>query len=141
VTNPAKAPHLVLLRFSGELSTKARATRRQFVTQLLRNVRDALAAEGYQGEIERHHERVFVEVSSPDAIEALERVFGLQSLSPAERRPCASLSEIVVAGQPGSTWKTPRSPPTWRCTGVRPTSSPSGAQGGADSPSALASAP
>jgi thiamine biosynthesis protein ThiI len=99
VKNPSSEPHLVLLRFSGELSTKARATRRQFVTQLLRNVKDALASEGYQGQIERHHDRVFVEVSSPDAISTLERVFGLQSLSPALRRPGSSLKELVSAGE------------------------------------------
>jgi thiamine biosynthesis protein ThiI len=92
-------PHLVLLRFSGELSIKARATRRQFVTQLLRNVKDALASEGFRGGIERHHDRVFVEVSRPDAISVLERVFGLQSLSPAFRRPGSSLEEIVSAGR------------------------------------------
>jgi thiamine biosynthesis protein ThiI len=98
VKTPASEPHLVLLRFSGELSIKARATRRQFVTQLLRNVKDALVSEGYQGEIERHHDRVFVEVSSTGAISVLERVFGLQSLSPVLRRPGSSLDEIVSAG-------------------------------------------
>jgi thiamine biosynthesis protein ThiI len=98
VKTSGSEPHLVLLRFSGELSTKARATRRQFVTRLVRNVKDALASEGYQGEIERYHERVFVEVSSPGAVSVLERVFGLQSLSPAIRRPGSSLEEIVPAG-------------------------------------------
>jgi thiamine biosynthesis protein ThiI len=91
-------PQLVLLRFSGELSTKARATRRQFVTRLLRNLKDALASEGYQGEIERHHDRVLVQISSPGAISVLERIFGLQSLSPALRRPASSLQEIVSDG-------------------------------------------
>jgi len=98
VKTPAFEPHLVLLRFSGELSIKARATRRQFVTRLLRNVKDALASEGYQGEIQRHHDRVLVEVSSPGAVSVLERIFGLQSLSPALRRPGSSLEEIVSAG-------------------------------------------
>jgi thiamine biosynthesis protein ThiI len=86
------------MRFSGELSIKARATRRQFVTRLLRNVKDALASEGYQGEIERYHDRVFVQVSSPEAICVLERIFGLQSLSPVLRRPGSSVEEIVSAG-------------------------------------------
>ena len=98
VKTPASEPHLLLLRFSGELSTKGRATRRQFVTRLLRNVKDALSAEGYQGKIERHHDRVFVEVSNPGAISVLERIFGLQSLSPVLRRPGSSLDEIVSAG-------------------------------------------
>lgn len=98
VSTHGDPPALVLLRFSGELSTKARATRRQFVTQLLRNVKDALASEGYQGEIERHHDRIFVEVSGPEAIDVLARVFGLQSLSPAFRAPGSSLGEVVSAG-------------------------------------------
>jgi thiamine biosynthesis protein ThiI len=68
------------------------------VTRLLRNIKDALVSEGYPGEIERHHERVFVEVSNPGAISVLERVFGLQSLSPVLRRPGSSLEEIVSAG-------------------------------------------
>ena len=97
--NSGSETHLALLRFSGELWTKARATRRQFVTRLLRNVKDALAAEGYQGEIERHHDRVFIEVSSPGAISVLERIFGLQSLSLVRRRPGSSLEEVVSAGQ------------------------------------------
>jgi thiamine biosynthesis protein ThiI len=99
VKTPPGEPHLVLLRLSGEISTKGRATRRQFVTQLLRNLKDALASEGYQGEVERRHDRIFVEVSSPEAISVLERVFGFQSLSPVLRRPGSSLEEIVAAGR------------------------------------------
>ena len=37
-----RAPRLALLRFSGELSTKARATRLQFRSRLTQNLRDAL---------------------------------------------------------------------------------------------------
>ena len=38
--------NLVLLRFSGDVHIKARATRQQFVRRLLNNLQDALAAEG-----------------------------------------------------------------------------------------------
>lgn len=90
---------LVLLRFSGELSTKAKATRRQFVTRLARNVRDALAAEGLEGGVERRYDRLFVRLREPRGREALQRVFGVQSLSLAERRPVSGLDDVVAHGE------------------------------------------
>lgn len=93
---------LLLLRFSGELSTKAKATRRQFVTQLMRNLRDALAAEGVAGEIERHYDRLFVHLPASEAApgeQALGRVFGVQSLSRAVRREVGGLDELVDQGE------------------------------------------
>ena len=39
---------LVILRFSGELSTKARATRYQFTRRLLHNLRNALESQGIE---------------------------------------------------------------------------------------------
>lgn len=91
---------LVLLRFSGELATKARATRRQFTTRLLRNVKDALAAHGYRAEVERRHDRVFLHVSSPEAAGPVRRVFGIQSLSPVESRPASGVDDVVREAVP-----------------------------------------
>jgi thiamine biosynthesis protein ThiI len=91
-------PHVFLLRFSGELSTKARATRAQFVTRLLRNVRDALASASIEANVVRRYERVLVEAADPAAEEVLARVFGLQSLSRVERRPGERLDDVVSAG-------------------------------------------
>ena len=94
----SELPHVFLLRFSGELGTKARVTRAQFVTRLLRNVRDALARAGIEAKVVRRHERVRVEAADAAAEEVLSRVFGLQSLSKVERRPGGRLDEVVAAG-------------------------------------------
>lgn len=89
---------LVLVRLSGEVSTKARSTRRAFATRLVRNLRDVLAAEGEGGSIERRYDRIFVWLERPEHAEALARVFGLQSLSRAERHPAERLEDVVEAG-------------------------------------------
>lgn len=90
---------VVLLRLSGELSTKARPTRRAFLVRLARNVKDALASEGIPGALVRRHDRIVVETSDPRAPELLARVFGVQSVSRAERHPVASLDEVVQVGE------------------------------------------
>jgi len=87
---------VVLLRLSGEVSTKARATRRAFVVRLAKNVRDALASEGIEGAVVRRHERILVESSDARAPGLLTRVFGVQSVSRAERHPVASLEALVA---------------------------------------------
>lgn len=91
-------PCVFLLRLSGELGTKARVTRSQFVTRLLRNVRDALASHGIDSKVLRRWERVLVEAADPAAEAVLARVFGLQSLSRVERRAGERLDEVVSAG-------------------------------------------
>jgi thiamine biosynthesis protein ThiI len=90
---------VVLLRLSGEVSTKARPTRRAFVVQLARNVKDALASEGIEGRITRRHERVLVETADARAPEVLARVFGVQSASSARCHPVASLDDVVALGE------------------------------------------
>jgi thiamine biosynthesis protein ThiI len=68
-------PRHALLRLSGEVGTKARATRRQFRDRLAANVRDALA-------------------TLPGAAR-LTRVFGLQSISWVDRRPISSKEDVL----------------------------------------------
>ncbi|MCP5055306.1 MAG: tRNA 4-thiouridine(8) synthase ThiI [bacterium] len=92
-------PALILLRLSGELSTKAKATRRQFVTRLLRNLRDALDETGHGYHVERRYERILVELKDASDLPRLERLFGLQSLAPAERHEVHTLDEIVEHGE------------------------------------------
>ncbi len=89
---------LVLLRFSGEISTKARETRWRFVSQLLRNAGDALRSEGVAHKLTRRHDRVIVELAHPRGVSALARVFGIQSVSVAVRRPGRTLDEVVAGG-------------------------------------------
>jgi thiamine biosynthesis protein ThiI len=89
---------LVLLRYSGDLTTKAPATRRRFVDQLLRNLRDAIASEGATVKLRPTRDRIFAEVSPPGAAPVLARVFGVQSLSIVEARPWQSMQDLVDAG-------------------------------------------
>ncbi|MDH3519556.1 MAG: tRNA 4-thiouridine(8) synthase ThiI [Myxococcales bacterium] len=98
---------LALLRFSGEIGTKARATRLQFRQRLVQNLRDALASHGLSARLEVSHERIFVELPQhgPDPTDSdalrdhpLARIFGIQSLSCVERRPITSLDAIVSSG-------------------------------------------
>ncbi len=91
-------PHLVLLRLSGELATKARATRARFETRLLRNLRDALASAGIEAQVRRTRSRLFVSTATPAALEVLARVAGVQSLSAAVARPGGTLDQVVEAG-------------------------------------------
>jgi len=92
-------PQLALLRYSGDIGTKARATRSQFVQRLVANLRDALLAEAIEPRIHNTHNRIFVELPSADCASVLTRVFGLQSLSLVERRPADSLEGLVDAGE------------------------------------------
>jgi len=90
---------LILIRISGEISTKARRTRSRFLKRLAANIEDALRSEGISFELRRGWSRLFVEAESPQALEVISRVFGVQSLSVVERRPGSSLEEIVQAGE------------------------------------------
>jgi len=90
---------LAILRYSGELSTKARATRYQFIRRLLQNLRDALQSEGLAPRIRPSHDRIFVELPPNASPEVLTRIFGIQSISLAERRAASDLSAIVRCGE------------------------------------------
>ena len=90
---------MILLRFSGDLSTKSRATWQRMVERLVRNVEDALASEGIEAEVRRTRNRVYVDAEGAEAAGPLSRVFGIQSLSPLEQRCAEDLSAVVAAGQ------------------------------------------
>src|SRR5262245_55813481 len=92
------AGQLILVRFSGDITIKARGTRFQFVRRLLSNLRDALAAEGVAPRIQLSHNRMFVEAPDASVMPARARVFGVQSLSRVERRVPTDLAAIVAAG-------------------------------------------
>jgi thiamine biosynthesis protein ThiI len=98
MADESKTP-LAILRFSGELSTKARGTRYQFTRRLLHNLRDALESQGIEPHIEVSHDRIFVKLPPGADGEALSRVFGIQSTSFAERRSASDLAMIVEHGE------------------------------------------
>jgi len=94
---PAGAETL-LVRLGGDLTTKSRVVRSQFVRRLARNLRDVLRSEGVEGRVTRTHDRIFVDGPAPLPIRALSRVFGVQSASPAVRRSYAGLDDLVESG-------------------------------------------
>ncbi|NRA10086.1 MAG: tRNA 4-thiouridine(8) synthase ThiI [Myxococcales bacterium] len=102
-------PHaqLALLRFSGELGIKGRATRRQFRERLVGNLKDALRSRDIEARIEVSHDRILVELppehqtgagGEPSAEQVLTRIFGTQSISWVRRYPLGALEELVETG-------------------------------------------
>ena len=82
------------MRVSGEISTKASATRHQFANRLAANLADAVGAEG---SVDRRYDRLFVRAPDMAGLEAAARVFGVQSLAPARVVPADSLESVVAA--------------------------------------------
>ncbi len=88
----------ILLRFSGELTTKARATRRRFEQRLIHNLRDALEHVGATPSLELSRDRYYVHSDHPEAAESLSRVFGLQSVACIATSPAEHLEQVVAEG-------------------------------------------
>jgi thiamine biosynthesis protein ThiI len=77
---------LIVLRY-GEVALKG-GNQAYFLRKLRRNVRACLKANGLTGEVRQKGQRIYVETSEVEAaLDALRRVFGLVSLSPARRVP------------------------------------------------------
>jgi thiamine biosynthesis protein ThiI len=77
---------LIVLRY-GEVALKG-GNRAFFLRKLRRNVRVGLKANGLEGTVRQAGQRIYVETAEvAAAVEALQRVFGLVSLSPARRLP------------------------------------------------------
>ncbi len=92
-------PKLHMVRFGVEVTTKGRGTRRHFQNRLVRNLTDAIESEGHKASVESRWSRLLVEVSAPEALEAMSRVFGISSISPVDARIPADLEEIVARGE------------------------------------------
>ena len=99
VKSPDETGPLILIRFSGDISTKGSKTKQRFVRRLEENLRDALAAAGIGGGIRRDWHRLYLEAESPIALDVVPRVFGVQSISPVERHPWTTLQDVVRAGE------------------------------------------
>jgi thiamine biosynthesis protein ThiI len=84
---------LVLLRY-GEIALKGK-NRKYFLRKLRRNVRRCLKANGIEGRVWQEGQRVYLETGQvEEAVEAVQRVFGIVSLSPIEVVP-AELDAII----------------------------------------------
>lgn len=87
---------LILLRY-GEVALKGK-NRSYFLRKLRRNVRACLKANRLEGKVWQEGQRLFLETDQVEsAVEAVQKVFGLVSLSPVNVVP-ASLDDIVQAG-------------------------------------------
>ncbi len=100
----------ILVRYSGDLTTKARATRQRFATRLARNLKDALGPHRKRAEVVKTRDRILIEL--PEAVPGertgekgvpfdplpLTRVPGAQSISVAERREWTEIADLVAAG-------------------------------------------
>ena len=76
---------LLLVRFSGDITTKAEATRKRFLQRMARNIKDALKTSGAQHTVTRTRDRIFVSLEGKDIERGatdLQRIFGIQSLAP-----------------------------------------------------------
>lgn len=94
---PDNRERIALLRFGGEVTLKAPATRRRFIKRLLKNLKDALKAEGIEATIERDHDRMYVTTHNPGDLEQLAHCFGLQSISLVERQSWKTLDDLVAS--------------------------------------------
>lgn len=72
----------------GEIGVKSQSTRARFVDQLLENVEAGLDRAGVQHTLERERGRFYVHTPDPeDALEVLQRTFGVVSASPVTEVP------------------------------------------------------
>jgi tRNA uracil 4-sulfurtransferase len=90
---------VVLVRYSGEIGTKARPTRGRFERRLLHNLEDALRSRGIGAAPRRTRNRIFVETDHPEAASVASRVFGVQSVARATRHPAEKLEPLVAEAE------------------------------------------
>ncbi len=104
---PAAGPdedQQLVLRFSGDISIKARGTRQHFLRRLLHNLQDAVASEagpappGGSPRVSLSHDRIFVRLPSGTQPDALARVFGVQSVSRVLGRTPPQMDAAVERG-------------------------------------------
>ncbi|MEE3328098.1 MAG: tRNA uracil 4-sulfurtransferase ThiI [Myxococcota bacterium] len=91
----------ILVRFSGDITTKAPPTRRRFLTRMSRNLKDALRSKSIRHRMTRTHSRIYIDIEEgrvTQALDCLSRVFGVQSLSRVLDREWHTLDDLVAAG-------------------------------------------
>jgi thiamine biosynthesis protein ThiI len=91
--------HLFVASYSGEMSVKARGTRRRFTDRLAGNLAEALDEAGIEHHLEPAWSRLFVRASSPKAGEIARRVFGIHAVSTAVERPWKEKADLLRDGE------------------------------------------
>lgn len=100
----ASDPQRIVLRFSGDISIKARGTRQHFVRRLLRNLGDAVASEAGAGDaagsgrLRTSRDRIYAQLPAGVDPSCLARVFGVQSISRVVGRTPPQLDALVERG-------------------------------------------
>jgi len=95
---------LLLLRYSGDLTTKAEATRRRMTSRLIENLRASIKESGRKARVRRDRNRIFVELESgpgpsdDEMATRLARVFGIESVSLTHVEEWSCLADIVRSG-------------------------------------------
>lgn len=97
--NKSGGERLILVRLAGELATKSRRTRGNFLRRLGRNLKDALETTGAPFEVESSWGRMYVRTASPESGTLFGRIFGISSTSSVDVMVAAELDEIVRAGE------------------------------------------
>jgi thiamine biosynthesis protein ThiI len=92
------APGDLVVRLTGEITTKGRRTRQRFQRRLVDNIRDAADTAESSCEVQAEWSRLYVRAAEA-ARPALARVFGISSFSPIEAVCRADLGEIVSVGE------------------------------------------
>ncbi len=98
-TVDAEIRQRILIRYSGDVTTKARATRRRFVLRLARNLQDALGPAGARARLKTTRDRILIELPEPIDPTPLSHVYGAQSVAVAEHRAWSNLGDLVEAGR------------------------------------------
>lgn len=88
----------VMVRLSGEVTTKSRGTRAHFQRRLADNLRDALASHGLGGRVRDDWSRLYLE-GDEGILGPASRVFGISSLSLVEGSCPSELETIVETGR------------------------------------------
>lgn len=99
MTQETTENRFVSMSLSGEVSTKASATRRAFHRRLRANVKDVLSRHGLEGRIRDRRDRMDVEGLDEAALAPLSRVFGIQAARAVRALPWQDLDDIVAAGE------------------------------------------
>jgi hypothetical protein len=89
---------LILIRYSGEVSTKAPRARARLGRYMETNIADAFQAEGIDFQLRREWSRIFVETDHPRALELVGRIFGVQSYSVVQSEAVTDLEGIIERG-------------------------------------------
>lgn len=85
-----------IIRLAGEIVTKSKKVRGQFINQLAMNIRSACQKKGVQVKVERSWTRIYVRSDDEKISKVLTRVFGIQNFSKVDFETETDL-ELLVA--------------------------------------------